>query len=266
MHTDGAHVEADRERGIEQHHAGDRDGGFDRVVHGVGREDREHSRRNERHRVLHRAHGAEVDADAIPLLVHAADRKAKQRNGKQHDHGIDAVRGHQASCARGEHRDDTEGQGGDPRRAERLAQECRRQDRGDDRIHRDHHRTQHRGRAEQHRLVEAAELHGLDEQTRDDDMTEPRAARPGRLGREGPARQDDGGQAEAQHQDGHRRHRRDRERPDGITDRVGERHRRSGGQWHARLVHGPHAHGAGPAASNDYWRSQPIMTAYHLGR
>jgi hypothetical protein len=106
---------------------------------------------------------------------------------------IEAVRAHQPSGACGEHRDDAEGQGGNPQRAEPLAQEHRAQDRRGDRIHRDHHRTEHRGRSEQKRLVEAAELDGLDQQTRDHDVTELRSPGPHRPGQQGPGRQNDCG-------------------------------------------------------------------------
>jgi hypothetical protein len=163
VNIDGAHVQADRDRGIEQHDGADRDGGFDRVVHGERREGREHRRWNECHSILHRAHRAEVNARAITLLVHAADRKTKQRNNKQRDNRVESVCGQKPGGACGEHRDDAEGQRNCPLQAERLAQERRGQDRGGDGIHRDHHRTQHRGCPEPNRLIEGAELHGLDE-------------------------------------------------------------------------------------------------------
>ncbi|GBG37983.1 hypothetical protein NJB14197_01770 [Mycobacterium montefiorense] len=120
-------------------------------------------------------------------------RKAKQPSHKQRQDRVDAVRTQQPSGAGREHRDDAEDQGGDPQRAKPLAQEHRAQDRRGDRVHRDHHRTQHRRRSEQQRLVETAELHGLDQQTRDEDVTELSPARPGRPGQQGPGRQNDCG-------------------------------------------------------------------------
>jgi hypothetical protein len=83
----------------------------------------------------------------------------------------------------GQHGDDAEDQRGHPLQADRLAQEHRGQQRRRDRIHRDHHRAQHRGCPEQQCLVDAAELHGLDEQPGDEDVPVLRAARPAHPGR-----------------------------------------------------------------------------------
>jgi len=112
--VDGPHVEADRKRGIEQHHAADRDDGLDGVVHGEWCEGRQYCCRNQRDGILHRPHRAEVDARTVPLLVHAASRKTQQRNDKQRDDWVDAMGAHQPLGARGEHRDDAENQRGYP--------------------------------------------------------------------------------------------------------------------------------------------------------
>ena len=86
----------------------------------------QHGHRQQGHGVLQRRGRPEVHAGAEPLLVDPARGEADQRDEQEQHDGVDSADGEQPSRAGGQHREDTEDQGADPRPGQALAEERRR--------------------------------------------------------------------------------------------------------------------------------------------